>query len=159
MPERLEVIVLMGLQGAGKSTLYARRFAATHALVSLDLYRSARNKRARQARELDAALAEGRSVVVDNTSPRLADRAAIIERARAFGARVEGWWVATELVTCLARNALRAGRAHVPVRALLATACSFVEPRVGEGFDCVRVVRDGSVVRTIEACDAGRGAW
>ena len=40
----LECVILVGLPGAGKSTLYAQRFADTHELVSMDLHRKAGKK-------------------------------------------------------------------------------------------------------------------
>ena len=65
----LECVILVGLQGAGKTTLYRQRFAASHAHVSMDLFPNARHKSARLLRELARALDDGRSVVVDNTNP------------------------------------------------------------------------------------------
>lgn len=43
-----ELAVLVGLQASGKSTFVAPRFAATHAIVSKDLMRSARHRERRQ---------------------------------------------------------------------------------------------------------------
>jgi hypothetical protein len=62
--DMLEVIVFVGLQGAGKSTFYAQRFAATHVLVSKDRLRTNRRPERRQRRLIAEALAAGRSVVV-----------------------------------------------------------------------------------------------
>ena len=70
-----ECIILVGLQGAGKTTLYRQRFAASHAHVSMDLFPNARHKSARLLRELARALDEGCSVVVDNTNPTAEVRA------------------------------------------------------------------------------------
>ena len=43
-----ELAILMGLPGAGKSTFYRERLAATHRHVSKDLLQNAKNKQARQ---------------------------------------------------------------------------------------------------------------
>ncbi len=51
-----EVVVLVGLQGSGKSTFYRQRFAATHALVSRDLFRNNPRPSRRQRELLDGAL-------------------------------------------------------------------------------------------------------
>jgi predicted kinase len=133
----LEVVVLMGLQGAGKSTFYRERFASTHALVSKDLLRSGD----RQVRAIDEALRTGRPVVVDNTNPARADRAALVSQARRWGARVVGYFFLPDLPGCRRRNAGRAGRARVPDVALHVTARKLEPPAHDEGFDELYDVR------------------
>ena len=44
----MELIILVGLQAAGKSSFYRARFADTHALVSKDLLGNARGRQGRQ---------------------------------------------------------------------------------------------------------------
>lgn len=61
--------MLIGLQGAGKTTFAAQRFAETHVLISKDRLRNNRRPERRQQRLIAEALAAGRSVVVDNTNP------------------------------------------------------------------------------------------
>ena len=85
----MEAIVLCGVQGSGKTTLYRDRFAATHEHVSLDVLGS----RAREAALIATCLEEGRSFVVDNTNPTVADRARYLEPARAAGFKVIGYLV------------------------------------------------------------------
>ena len=139
----LEVIVLVGVQGSGKSTFYQQRFAATHAVVSRDLFRNNPRPSRRQALLIEEALERRQSVVVDNTSPTRADRAAILEVARRFGARTACYFFAADVRAAIARNALREGKARVPVVAILATAKRLVPPSVAEGFDRVFVVEAG----------------
>src|SRR5262245_21129694 len=70
IPKGVELVIFIGLQGAGKSTFYRERFAATHAYVSLDRLRNTPSRpRQRQTELVAMALAAGQSVVVDNTSP------------------------------------------------------------------------------------------
>jgi predicted kinase len=91
--QRPECVILIGLPGAGKSTLARRRFPA-HDYISKDAFApSARDKQAQQNARLRAALAAGRSAVVDNTNVTPADRAAIIAVARELGASVTGVYV------------------------------------------------------------------
>ncbi|HWG86004.1 MAG TPA: AAA family ATPase, partial [Deinococcales bacterium] len=85
---RREVVILVGLQAAGKSSFYRSRFALTHAHVSKDAFPNSRDKDGRQQELVRAALASGRSVVVDNTNPAASDRAPLVAIARAHGARV-----------------------------------------------------------------------
>jgi predicted kinase len=141
----MELIVLIGIPGAGKSTFFRERFAHTHLHVSKDLMRNARNKDARQAAMIREALAHGKSVVVDNTNPRRMDRAAAIEIAHEFGARVIGYFFDVPLEDCVRRNAHRRGRAHVPNVAIYVAAKRLEAPAYDEGFDRLyRVTLRGS---------------
>src|SRR5678815_1398932 len=45
----MQVVILVGLPGSGKSTFYAERFAATHVHVSRDNFPNNRNPGRRQA--------------------------------------------------------------------------------------------------------------
>ncbi|WP_346618813.1 3-oxoacyl-ACP reductase FabG [Blastococcus montanus] len=133
----------MGLQGSGKSTWVRRHLAATHAVVSKDHWPNARRREARQQRVVAELLAEGRSVVVDNTNPSPDDRAALVALARQAGVPVRAVWFATPPEVCLARNAGRTGRARVPLVGVLATRARLVPPSTAEGFAHVEVVDGG----------------
>jgi predicted kinase len=130
-----ECVVFVGLPASGKSTFYRQRFAATHTHVSKDLWPKSADKSARQARELRAALAAGASVVVDNTSPTVADRAEIIRIARELGARVVGYYFAATTRESIGRNRGREGQARVPEVAIFTAAKRMVVPTRDEGFD------------------------
>ena len=67
----MEAIILCGLQGSGKTTLYRDRFLETHVRISMDLLRT----RAREAALLEWCLRTRTRFVVDNTNPTAADRA------------------------------------------------------------------------------------
>jgi hypothetical protein len=116
----MEAIVLCGVQGAGKTTLYRDRFAATHEHVSLDVLGS----RAREAALIAECLEAGRPFVVDNTNPTVADRARYIGPAREAGFK---------LVCCLVEGGGRS--VHVGPGTTAATARRFVRPTPEEGFD------------------------
>jgi predicted kinase len=133
----VELVILIGLPGAGKSTYYRQRFAATHSLVSKDLLRSG----ARQTAAIEVALRKGESVVVDNTNPSRADRAALVAQARRLGARVIGYFFLPDLPGCRRRNAERTGKARVPDVALHVTARRLQAPAHDEGFDELYDVR------------------
>src|SRR6184192_2923200 len=82
-----QLILFVGLPAAGKSTYYREHFAATHVHVSKDLMPKTRRSDARQVMEIEAALAAGKSVVVDNTNPSADVRAPLIALGRRYGAR------------------------------------------------------------------------
>jgi predicted kinase len=133
----LEVIVFVGLQGAGKTTFYNERFAETHALVSMDRLGNRSGKRARQARALDALLRDGRSVVVDNTNPSLEDRAPILAAAHAHRGHCVAYYFDATTAECLERNDKRMGKQRVPPVAIFATRTKLVPPSIDEGFVAV----------------------
>jgi len=140
----MELVVFVGLQGSGKSGFFSSRFAGTHVHVSKDLFpRSARHKPERQLRQVEQALATGRSVVVDNTNPRRADRAALVELGRRYGARVVAVHFLASVGEALGRNRARQGKARVPDVAICTTARRLEPPAPEEGFDEVIRVRLG----------------
>ena len=136
----LELIIFIGLPGSGKSTYYRAHFAATHAHVSKDLMPNARRRDDRQEREIAAALAEGKSVVVDNTNPTADVRAPLIALGRRHGARIVAVYFETDVKTAIMRNRQREGRARVPDVAIFATRKKLVPPTLEEGFDEVQVI-------------------
>jgi predicted kinase len=104
----MELVIFIGLQGAGKTPFYRARFAETHALVSKDRLRNNRRPGRRQRQLIEEALQAGQSVVVDNTNPTAQDRAELIELARRHRATVAGYYFESRLEDCLERNRQRA---------------------------------------------------
>jgi predicted kinase len=137
----MELVILIGLQGSGKTTFYRQRFAETHVLVSKDLLRNSRNRARRQRQLIEEALQAGRSVVVDNTNPTREDRADLVRLGRPHGATALGYYFESQVRRCLERNALREGSARVPEVAIFATMKKLVRPSYDEGFDRLYYVR------------------
>lgn len=136
-----EVVILIGLQGSGKSTFYREHFARTHRHVSKDNFRHARRRHERQQQLIETALRAGYSVVVDNTNPTIADRADVILLAKSLGARVVGYYFLPNVPASLARNAQRQGRDRVPDRAIFIAAARLQPPSFGEGYDALYEIR------------------
>jgi len=137
--EYIDLIILIGLQASGKSTFAQSRFA-DYVYVSKDAMRNVRNKARRQEAMIRRAFEEGRSVVVDNTNPSVEVRAELVALGREFGARIIGYYFASPLKDCLARNRQREGTTCVPDVALYTTRRSLQTPSFAEGFDALYYV-------------------
>jgi predicted kinase len=136
-----ELVILIGLPGAGKSTFARQRFAESHVSVSLDDLRRSRQPRRRQGELIHQALRAGHSVVVDNTNVGVKERAELIAAARAHGARVRVYLFTATSRECVARNRGREGAARVPDIAIFAAAQRLVRPAFDEGFDELYLVQ------------------
>lgn len=145
-----ECVILIGLPGAGKTTFYRERFAATHDHVSKDLMRGIRKPSRRQEQLVAESLSNGHSVVVDNTNPSVAGRRPLIALARAHGAAVTGYYFPAEAADALRRNRTREGRERVPDVAIFAIRRQLEPPSTAEGFDRLFTVRVNEATRTFE---------
>jgi predicted kinase len=144
------MVIFVGAQGSGKTTLYGERFASTHLHISKDLMSRSADKRRRQRQLIHEALQAKRSIVVDNTNPSREDRAELIDQARAHGARVIAYYFEAPLADCLRRNALREGPARVPRVAVVAMHKRLQPPSLDEGYDALYVARILEAERTFE---------
>lgn len=133
----MNVIIFIGLQGAGKSTFYQTYFATTHTYISKDTLNRSKtmNKATKQNMLLEEALQADHSVVIDNTNPTKADREPLISLGHLYHATVIGYYFDAPTSECLARNRARVGKARVPDKAIYITAKRTVLPTPEEGFD------------------------
>lgn len=131
----MELIIFVGLQGAGKSTFFRTHFASTHDLVSKDLMRNNGRPARRQYLLIEEALQAGHSVVVDNTNPTAADRADLIQLGRLYKVEIIGYYFETSVSQALARNRQRSDKDRVPDIAIFATIKKLARPTYKEGFD------------------------
>ncbi len=137
----MELVILIGLQASGKSAFRRARFFETHTCVSKDDFPKVKNRHKRQRRMIEEAFTQGRSVVIDNTNPTLADRAELISIAREFQAQVTGYYFESLVADCRERNAQREGTARVPEVAIFTTIKKLERPSYKEGFDKLFYVR------------------
>lgn len=136
----VELVILAGLQASGKSTFRRERFPG-HVVVSKDLMRNNRHKERRQRQLVEEALADGHSVVVDNTNPAREDRRPLVEIGRRYGTKVLAYYFVPDLKASFARNSARAARELVPPAGLIAVRRRLEPPAAEEGFDEIWLVR------------------
>ena len=135
-----ELVIFVGLPGSGKSTYYFAHFAKTHVHVSKDLMPNARRRDDKQSMVIEKALAEGKSVVIDNTNPSRDVRAPLIALGKRHGARIIAYYFECAVRVAIVRNAKREGKGRVPNVAIFTTQKKLQPPAVDEGFDEVHVV-------------------
>jgi len=141
----MELIILIGLQASGKSTLYRTRFANSHVLISKDLLKSSKNqsKKQKQLELIERAFQEQSSVVVDNTNVTVQDRLPLIDVGRRYDATITAYYFQPHILGSRTRNKQREGKAQVPEKAIFITAHKLEPPSYAEGFDTIYYVRIG----------------
>jgi len=133
----MQAVILIGIQGTGKSTFFRERFFDTHVRISLDVLRT----RNREKLFLKTCLESGQKFVVDNTNPSVEDRRRYILPAKAAGFEVVGFSFETEMTEALKRNRTRPEAQRIPVQGIFATHHKIQPPSYDEGFDRLYRVR------------------
>ena len=133
----MEAVLLVGIQGAGKSTFYRERFFDTHVRISLDMLKT----RHRERILLHACLLAQQPFVVDNTNVLASERAVYIEPAKDAGFSVLAYYFDVELRAAIARNNRRQGKQAIPVRGVIGTYKRREPPKLEEGIDRIFTVR------------------
>ena len=131
-----EAVILVGLQGSGKTTYFTDHFAATHAHISRDIQQTAERERAL----IRECLQSGRSFVVDNTNTTRAMRAPYIREAKGAGFHVLCCYFDVPVRTAIGRNNHRKDKKPIPVPAILRTAKHLQPPTTQEGIDEIRTI-------------------
>lgn len=132
------LVILMGIQGSGKSTFYHRFLAEDHVRVNLDRLKTRR----REWALMEECLKSGKSLAIDNTNPTRADRERYILPAKAAGYKVIGYFMESKLRECIKRNDQREGKERIPAKAIAATSNKLQMPSFAEGFDELYFVKN-----------------
>lgn len=140
------VVILMGLQGSGKSTFYRMHFSEDFVRVNLDTLKT----RYQEKLLVEECLNLQKSFAVDNTNPTRADRERYISVAKEHGYRIVGYFMESKIKDCMQRNAQREGAARVPEKAIAATSNKLEIPSYDEGFDELYFVKNDGTTMTIE---------
>ncbi|MFV8749841.1 AAA family ATPase [Nannocystaceae bacterium ST9] len=131
MAWRMEVALLIGVQGAGKTSFCTEHLVHSHLRISRDLVRT----RHREQVLFQTCLDLQQPVVIDNTNPSVEVRARFLGPALARDVPVVAYWIVAPLVDALERNAGREGDARIPDHVLRRVHRELVAPSLAEGFE------------------------
>ena len=140
------MVLMIGIQGSGKSTFYHQYLADDYVRVNLDTLKT----RNREEQLVSECFREGKCFAVDNTNPTRADRQRYIPLAQYWGYKVVGYFTESKLQTCIKRNNQRSGSAKIPATAIAATSNKLQLPSFDEGFDELYFVKNDGQTMTIE---------
>ena len=145
----MQLIILIGIPGCGKSTFYKEQFFSSHLRLSLDLL----NTRNKEQRFLNLALSLQQRVVIDNTNVLREERNKYITQAKEKRYEVVGYYFESILSDCMQRNEKRVGKDRIDNVGVIAKFKQLQPPSFDEGFDklyFVKIEGDQFNVKSIE---------
>lgn len=140
------MVIMMGIQGSGKSTFYHKKLADCYVRINLDTLKT----RHQENLLISECIQSGKSFAIDNTNPTRADRQRYIPLAQYAGYKVVGYFMESKLKTCIERNNQRTGTARIPATAIAATSNKLQMPSYDEGFDEIYFVKNDGNTMVIE---------
>ena len=132
----MELIMLVGAPGSGKSTFCLQHFHNTHIRLNLDML----GTRHRENILFRACLEAKQPVCIDNTNLTARVRARFLGPARAARFSCKAYVLDTTLEACLAYNEGRPDKTRVPDQALRSMYRKLEPPTQQEGFDEVIMI-------------------
>ena len=108
------MVIMMGIQGSGKSTFYHSQIANDFVHINLDSLKT----RYKERIAIEQCIQQGQNYAVDNTNPTKEDRKRYITVAKQAGYQIVGYFMESKLQSCIERNNLRIGTAKIPAKAI-----------------------------------------
>ncbi len=139
------LVIIMGIQGSGKSTFYRKFLAKDFVRVNLDTLKT----RQQEKLLIEKCLKNRKSFAIDNTNPTKQDRQRYIPSAKTTGYKIVGYFMESKLNECIARNNLRQGKEKIPITAIASTSNKLQMPSYDEGFDELYFVKNDGKTMTI----------
>ncbi|CAN5849475.1 hypothetical protein BH20ACI4_BH20ACI4_32600 [soil metagenome] len=127
----MQMVIFIGIQGAGKSTFFKKYFSDTHIRINLDMLKT----KHREKLLIEACLEAKQPFVIDKTNPTIENRAKYIALAKEYKFAVIGYYFASNLADAIERNNKREGKAKIPEKAIHSTFNRLQIPKLPEGFD------------------------
>jgi len=131
----MEIVVLVGIPGSGKSTLVREKFPH-HKRINLDTLHT-RNK---EDEEIANSLMNSHDIIVDNTNTTRKSREKYVRIGKLFGVPVRAIYLNSPLDLALQRNASRGGKERVPDNAVRFYYKILQPPSIEEGFERVEEI-------------------
>lgn len=125
------MVILIGIQGAGKSTFFKKYFADTHIRINLDMLKT----KHREKVLIEACLEAKQPFVIGKTNATIEQRARYIALAEEYKFSVVGYYFASDLAAAIERNNRRTGKAKIPEKGIHSTYSRLQIPELSEGFD------------------------
>lgn len=132
----MQLILFIGIQGAGKSTFYQQQFFHSHLRLNKDMLKT--NHRLQLL--FDTCLISKTKTVIDKTNPTILERKDFITAAKAAHFEVVAYYFDCPFADALARNNARVGKAKIPEVGIKSTAKKMQVPSFSEGFDKIFLV-------------------
>lgn len=145
----MQLIIFIGLQGAGKSTFYKRYFVDSHIRLNQDMLKT----KHRQKLLFEACLASKTKMVIDKVNVSEADRQELIQQALSQHFEVVAYYFDVSIDEALKRNNQRHGQANIPEIGIRGTLKRLEKPSFDEGFHriySVKVLNNDFEVKEIQ---------
>ncbi len=126
----MQLILLIGVQGAGKSTFCKQYFSDTHIRLNRDMLKTKHRERLL----FEACLASKTSTVIDKTNPTKLERENYIKPALQHHFEVIAYYFDVPFEEARERNNLRENKAKIPEVGLKSTLKKMELPTFEEGF-------------------------
>ena len=124
------MVIMMGIQGSGKSTFCVASFP-NYTRINLDTLRT----RKKEQEALRLAINRKENIIIDNTNPAKNDRKKYIDVAKANQYKIIGYFMQSQLQECIERNNARTGKERILPVAIACTSNKLEMPTYAEGFD------------------------
>lgn len=139
------LVIIIGIQGSGKSTFYNKFLKDEFVRINLDTLKT----RHREKLLIEECIDNKKSFAVDNTNPTRLDRERYIPLAKAAGYRIVGYFMQSKIRECIERNNKRQGKERIPEGAIVCTSNKLEMPSYDEGFDELYFVANDGETMTI----------
>jgi len=140
------MVIMIGIQGSGKSTFYHKYLKDDYVRINLDTLKT----RHREQLLVRKCIEDGSCFAIDNTNPTKADRQRYIPIAKDAGYKIIGYFMESKLQPCIERNNQRAGKLKISAAAIAATSNKLQMPGYDEGFDELYFVKNDGSIMTVE---------
>ena len=140
------MVIMIGIQGSGKSTFYHKHLKEDYIRVNLDTLKT----RYQEKLLILECVNDGKCFAIDNTNPTKEDRQRYIPMAKEAGYRIIGYFMESKLQPCIERNNQRSGKAKIPAAAIAATSNKLQIPSYDEDFDELYFVKNDGHTMIIE---------